>query len=285
MTRSRWWTLIAALTLLPIVAAAPAAGPDCCKNTTHTGKKLIRKTYPIAGLVGPCSGDEAKSDARLIAKLIVQSVKPASWRDKGGRGTIEYLAGKNSFVVQQTAEAHRQIRTVLKALTIFCDEAPASTVESAHCSAYHPASATASPSAQPKQYGHFVLDNVRLNAMGVSCTIKHVRLLYKGDGIVGVANSAVANEDFAKKQELVKMLGELLEKVSDGVGVKASVCTPACATYSGPTNCPTAPAACPQPMGCSTNEYGCPVDPCYHPSSLSAPAASSSMGGATTPGT
>jgi hypothetical protein len=127
-----------------------------------------------------------------------------------------------------------------------------------------------------KQYGHFVLDNVRVNAMGVSCTIKRVRFMYKGDGIDNeVAKCALTGGESEKKADVPKVLTDLLEKISSGgksdeareiTPPKAGACyaVPCPAPHSGtgsmssgllpPTTCgpaggaaPCAPAA-PKPM-------------------------------------
>jgi hypothetical protein len=243
MTPSRWWTLIAVLVIPLAGAALGAAKPDSHTSKPHAGKrglvhpKLIRKTYPIADLVDAVSCAD-------ITKAIIQAVKPASWHGNGGRGTIEYLADKKTLVVKQTAETHRQIRTVLKALTTICRNDNAATrsrqciIDTAVQVKNTPAKTAAS--GQPKQYGHFVLDNVRLNAMGVSCTIKSVRLMYKGDGIItDAAKTAVASDGSEKKQELMDAVGSLLEQM----GVVSKSCG-SCGSYSG--------SSCSAPMGCTS---------------------------------
>jgi hypothetical protein len=254
MTPSRWWTLIAVLAVPLAGAALGAAKPDSCTSKPHAGKrgtihsKLIRKTYPIADLVDAVSG------ADTLTKAIVQAGKPASWHENGGRGTIEYRADKKILVVKQTAETHRQIRAVLKALTTICrneDAAPRSQpwiIDTAVQVKNTPAKTAAS--GQPKQYGHFVLDNVRLNAMGISCTIKSVRLMYKGDGIItDAAKTAVANDGSEKKQELMDAVGSLLEQM----GVVSKSCG-SCGNVSG-TAC-SAPAGCVSGCGSCMNVSG-----------------------------
>lgn len=68
--------------------------------------------------------------------------------------------------------------------------------------------------AQPKQYAHFVLQNVTINAMGVSAKIKRIRVMYKGDGIENdVAKCALTNGESEKKVDSA-MLYKLLEKLN-----------------------------------------------------------------------
>jgi len=73
--------------------------------------------------------------------------------------------------------------------------------------------------AQPKQYGHFVMENVTINAMGVSARIKRIRVMYKGDGVDSdIAKCAMTNGESEKKVDtgkldaLIEKLSELLEK-------------------------------------------------------------------------
>src|SRR5437764_1205866 len=77
-----------------------------------------------------------------------------------------------------------------------------------------PAPLPAPATGRSKQYGHFVLDNVKVNAMGVSCTIKRVRFMYKGDGIdADVAKCALTNGESEKKADVPRVLTDLLEKL------------------------------------------------------------------------
>jgi hypothetical protein len=77
---------------------------------------------------------------------------------------------------------------------------------------------------QPRQYGHFVMDNVTINAMGVSARIKRIRVMYKGDGIeCDLAKCAGSDSekkvDGDKVQELIEKLGEILQKKDTPCGM------------------------------------------------------------------
>jgi hypothetical protein len=147
--------------------------PRCSQRSSP---KLIEKTYPLAGLAG--------SDTDLLIQAITRAVKPKTWSDRGGCGTIEYCAERKALIVNQTAGAHKQVEAVLKALAALQSKQPARTSPITRA-VYN------SPSPHLKQYGHFVLDNVKINAMGVSCAIKRVRFMYKGDGIDADAAKSV----------------------------------------------------------------------------------------------
>jgi len=104
--------------------------------------------------------------------------------------------------------------------------------------------AGSAPPVQHKQYGHFILDNVRINAMGVTCTIKRIRFLYKGDGLDNeVAKCALTNGESEKKAEVSKVLTEVLEKLEKTEGAK----TPSCSCFP----------ACPGSLGCGVLTTSC----------------------------
>lgn len=97
------------------------------ENKSHTdeprktNRPLIRRSYVVAELIEETN--QSLSPDNLL-RVIVHAVKPSSWKDKGGRATIEYIAEKNMLVVRQTPAAHRQIASVLEALTMFCENSP-----------------------------------------------------------------------------------------------------------------------------------------------------------------
>src|SRR5262249_8070455 len=107
-----------------------------------------------------------------------------------------------------------------------------------------------------KQYGHFVMDNVKVNAMGVSCIIKRIRFMYKGDGIdADVAKCALTNGESEKKTiEAPKALNDLLEKLDKGCdGLKAvpKLTSPTCvpsSTCVSPVEYSVCPSESPRPL-------------------------------------
>ena len=217
MTRSRWWTLIAVVALVPLAVRLRADAPKWPQGTCpdlrphRINHKLIQKSYPVAGLVATLSeGPAGSRGTDLLIRAITCAVKPESWSKRGGHGTIDYCPEGKTLIVNQTAGVHERVEAVLKALAAMQPKQPAK------ISPITPA-AYSSPSAHLKQYGHFVLDNVRVNAMGVSCTIKRVRFMYKGDGIdADVAKCALTNGESEKKADVPRVLTELLEKVQEG---------------------------------------------------------------------
>jgi hypothetical protein len=106
---------------------------------------------------------------------------------------------------------------------------------------------------QPKQYGHFIMDNVTINAMGVSAKIKRIRILYKGEGVDSdIAKCALTDGESEKKVDsskldtLIEKLSELLEKKTPTS--MASPCLPGSAigaAVGAVTGSAICPAACP----------------------------------------
>lgn len=210
MNRSRWWTLIAVLALVPVAVRSRADAPQgvkikCAARCPQpSGRKLIQKSYPVADLIRTLN--EEASGSRLLVRAVTCAVKPTSWSVRGGRGTIEYVPEAKALVINQTADVHEGVEAVLKALVAI--QAKPHGIQPITRAAY------SAPSGQLKQYGHFVLDNVKVNAMGVSCTIKRIRFMYKGDGIdADVAKCALTNGESEKKADVPRVLADLLEKV------------------------------------------------------------------------
>jgi hypothetical protein len=103
--------------------------------------KLIQKIYPVSALVNQAMENE---EASLI-RIITRTIEPDSWdtsggrlsgpgggrpggglmpggplepvrADSGGRGVIEYYPEGRSLIINQTAEIHERIQTLLKGL-------------------------------------------------------------------------------------------------------------------------------------------------------------------------
>lgn len=255
MTQSRCWLTAAVLALLVTAVPLPAAAPEKAKNKTHASKhhtpksKLIQETYSVADLIIKPKGN----DPDLLISAIVRAVKPKSWSGNGGSAAIDYFPLTQSLVVKQTAAGHRQVRVAIRTLRTIHQGTAEQCVKCTDSDNAKTSEKTA-PSGQENAYGHLVLDNVRVNAMGINCTIKRVRLMYKGDSnVADAAKGAVANGEAGKPQGMASVLNAVLE----GIGVCSTPCTvPACSAppcsaapiyASGPCAmpAPNAPMLCP----------------------------------------
>jgi len=212
MPHPRHWTLTTTLTLalaIPALAGAP-------KSKAH---KLVEKKYDVADLVSTLSqGPAGEGGADLLARALSHSVRTAN---RGHCLThTEYRPDSRTVFVRGTADAQRQVASVLKALRTVCTArppAPSCVMPAACDSSPEPAPLPRPAAGRSKQYTHFVLDNVKVNAMGVSCTIKRVRFMYKGDGIdADVAKCALTSGESEKKADVPKVLTDLLEKLDSG---------------------------------------------------------------------
>jgi type II secretory pathway component GspD/PulD (secretin) len=67
---------------------------------------------------GALTGGFASADARFdpLVTLLVETVKPDSWADRGGAGTIRAVDRWGVVVVRQTDEVHEQIEQLLAVL-------------------------------------------------------------------------------------------------------------------------------------------------------------------------
>lgn len=229
MSRKPWWTLVAALTL---------ALPGAAWSAAPRGHKLMRKCYAVADL--------AIAPERLVY-TVQHAVEPSSWRERGGPGTMEYRSKEKLLLVRQTAAVHKQIGSVLKALATVrpCVQTDAPQVLPA---AY---SARSTASDHRKQYGHFVLDNLRVNAMGVSCTVKRIRFQYKGDGIDGdVAKCALTNGESEKKADLPQAFVDALEKLGKAQSAPAKTTVTKIGAAGVSSTPPTTPPSCLPALTC-----------------------------------
>jgi hypothetical protein len=215
MPHTRCWTLTAALAL---ALAAPAFA-----GTPRSKAKLVEKDYSVSDILDAL--DRGPAGADLIIRALTHTVQPKSWKGRGGVGTIHvHPADNTTLQVCHTPAVQRQVASVLKALKTVCAAKPAAApaVMPAACdSSPEPAPLPGPAAGRSKQYTHFVLDNVRVKAEGVDCTIKRVRFMYKGDGIdADVAKCALTNGESEKKADVPKVLTELLEKLSEGGAAK-----------------------------------------------------------------
>jgi hypothetical protein len=243
--------------VLSLAVLSPAAQAET-KKKAYADKKaavgLVSKSYPVADLIDAADGH----DADLLIKFVMQAVKPSSWQEHGGPASIDYFPVGKALVIKQTPAAQAQISALLKALVKLQSDAGKhephgamiGAAVGAVCGGVVPAN-FAPPAPLPcparataKQYGHFVLDNVRVNAMGVTVNIKKVKLMYKGDGIeADVAKCALTNGDSERKGnkeeeqvlQQVKDLLDWLKKKTEDADEKRS---PAC--YAPAPACPRA---------------------------------------------
>ncbi len=252
--------------------AYPAGGGGY--QVAFTEGKLIQKTYPVGDLVSVL-GKDSSAGAEALTRTIVKAINPKSWSVRGGSGTLKYVEKSKSLVVRQSVAVQKQVATLLNALAMTAMQAapPASATGVVDClelsgaPASHanprPLSAQRTPSGDAKQYGHFVMDNLRVNAMGVSCTVKRLRFQYRGDGLDNdVAKCALGKDPEQKTLELPKALMDLLEELKKSEGAKGgpvSGGSPGCSVAPCPpvtaySNCPSAPCGMMAPAG-----YGYPV--------------------------
>jgi hypothetical protein len=121
------------IALVLLLGAAPlrAQSDDAPKKECPDKNALITRTYSVADLVIPVdnfacqkiAGQPAmklrKAEKTLEDKLIAliqKSVKPTSWSEMGGQGTIQYFPLGMALVVTQTANVQEEIADLLRAL-------------------------------------------------------------------------------------------------------------------------------------------------------------------------
>jgi Flp pilus assembly secretin CpaC len=93
--------------------AAQCATKPCC--AAANGGCCAEKPAAAPTLCAAAHSQSPTCEKQLI-KLIQASVKPDSWADAGGRGTIEYMPIGMSIAVNQTPEVQEQVAELLDAL-------------------------------------------------------------------------------------------------------------------------------------------------------------------------
>ncbi len=308
MTQLRGWMLVAVLSLALVGAEGQAATKK--KHKAEPDKSaapaMVWKTYSLADMIDPAAAPE---ETDLFVKFVKKAVEPSSWKTHGGHGTVHYQAACKSLVVHQTPAVQAKVKCLLSAMAMLksgaekhaqrraLDEAPnpyGGYFEGPMPASYPPppppvalsCPAVKAPSGA-KQYGHFVMEDVKVNAMGVTTTIKKIRFMYKGDGIeADVAKCALTNGDSERKGDLDKLIGEVSKLVEKKEGKKekteeAKPCCPSCPVpcqpLSGPVSCPSSYSC--TPTTCGTLPPPVPATPCapgnpcpYCPSTCTAPA-------------
>ncbi len=91
------------------LAAAALALP-----AARAGDPLLQRVYPVGDLVVPAPA--GAPDPQKLIRTITTQVAPASWVDKGGAGTVDYLPIGMSLVVHQTPAVHEQVVQLLESL-------------------------------------------------------------------------------------------------------------------------------------------------------------------------
>ena len=80
-------------------------------------EELITRVYPVIDLVLPLGvTDGVEPDFDSLIDLITSTVRPTSWEEVGGPGSIRPLETKMSIVVSQTQEVHEEINDLLRQL-------------------------------------------------------------------------------------------------------------------------------------------------------------------------
>jgi hypothetical protein len=74
---------------------------------------LTPRIYPVADLAPPGDADD---DQDSLIDLITNTVKPDSWQDAGGPGTVIACEGLGCMVLTQTRENHQEIEKLLASL-------------------------------------------------------------------------------------------------------------------------------------------------------------------------
>jgi len=78
------------------------------------GRDVRIKVYEVRDLLDPRAVDQK---GEILSTMIVMSIAPDSWRDKGGNGSIKYSDGK--LVITQTPANHEAIKNLLNGLREF----------------------------------------------------------------------------------------------------------------------------------------------------------------------
>lgn len=239
MTQTRAWMLMAVLSVVLVGSEGQAAAKKKTQTDPEKTAEVVRKTYSVAGLIDPAA---AADETEMFVKFVMKAVKPTSWKCAGGCGTVQYDGARKCLVVHQTPAVQAQVGCLLKALVTLKNGAEKqdemrALVGAARCldpmiapAAYPslppppPCPAVKAP-AGAKQYGHFVMDDIKVNAMGVSTTIKKIKFMYKGDGIeADVAKCAMTNGESEHKGDVEKLISEVSKLIEKKEADKSEPC-------------------------------------------------------------
>ena len=79
--------------------------------------ELETRIYPVGDLVLPSgSTDGSQADFDSLIDLITSTIKPTSWDEVGGPGSIKPFANNMTITLSQTAEVHEEIEELLERL-------------------------------------------------------------------------------------------------------------------------------------------------------------------------
>jgi multidrug efflux pump subunit AcrA (membrane-fusion protein) len=89
-------------------AGPPKGGPPKTDDAESAKAVLVVQVYPVGDLVG--------SDVAHLIQVITKIIKPASWTEQGGPGSIQYYPLGKALIVNQTADVHMQVQLLLDEL-------------------------------------------------------------------------------------------------------------------------------------------------------------------------
>jgi type II secretory pathway component GspD/PulD (secretin) len=100
-----------------ISGATPINNPNGLRNGTPVGNASMTSSPPV-GAGSAANGGRAPGATieDLLIKVITSTIKPESWSDMGGPGTIEYFPLGLALVVTQTPDIQEQVAELLQAL-------------------------------------------------------------------------------------------------------------------------------------------------------------------------
>jgi general secretion pathway protein D len=112
--------LLATFALI-LAASGPALAGDGEKQAAPANQEaaMVRAVYPVADLIVPLTRVEGKPQGTLedrLMTLITQTVQPKSWKEQGGRGTVQYYPLGMSLVVEQSQANQEEVADLLAAL-------------------------------------------------------------------------------------------------------------------------------------------------------------------------
>lgn len=120
--KRRFRFTIAGLLFLILCVAGTLAGYRVGFNQGYAGgdqkrqsEKPFAHVYPVADLVIPNGVDPstAVADFDTLIQLITSTIRPDTWEEVGGPGSIEAFPTNSSLVINQTPDVHDKIQNLL----------------------------------------------------------------------------------------------------------------------------------------------------------------------------
>ena len=121
--KRRFRFTIAGLLFLILCVAGTLGGYRVGFNQGYVGGDQKRQSeepfaqvYPVADLIIPTGVDPstAFADFDTLIQLITSTIRPDTWDDVGGPGSIEAFPMKSDLVISQTKDVHEQIEDLLR---------------------------------------------------------------------------------------------------------------------------------------------------------------------------